>query len=801
MKPVRVPRWLEVPHTVTARGYVALIAFIVVSLTQTLSLTAQEIRGQLINASTNAAIRGAFIVLLDADSVEVRRVLTDPGGRFTIAAPAAGQFRLQSQIVGVQSSISAPIDVAWGKTVDFLFEIPGLEIVLPAVVVEGQRTCRVLPEGGLPTAILWGEAQKALQAVAWTESQQLLRVRSVRYERELDPRTLEVVGEQNSWHQSGLYTGGAFHSPPADRLAEAGYIQDVGSNEWIYYGPDAKALLSDAFVGTHCFVARRSDADRSDVVGLAFEPVPDRDKPDVEGVLWVDAVTGELRDLEFRYTDPPWSVSADRIGGRVEFEHLANGPWIVRRWWLRIPVIGLRARTTGPVRVRAEEETVLAAIREVGGWVNEIETIQGRPVSRAGGATLRGTVLDSDTGEPLRGAKVTLVGTVYEAVTDDSGQFVIDDVVQNTYGVTFTHEVLDDLGFVPPPTEVTVGRDTVLTVDLSVPMRDAMWTTLCPQSDPADGGAIVSGFVRNSRSKEPIAEVFVRISESVAEGGTPGEAAAAPRSGVTDWSGYYRICDVSANVELTAVTSGKSWEESSATLRLEPGQLHVQDFELREEQIVIVLHETSNLAVGANVGIVAPGDGGELIQSALTLNAFVRLLTVSGFQLGAGFRYGVHDIEGVREQYRLSTFYLEPRYAFRMVSKKLTPFVGVRTGIVLEAVWQGDGDFNGTGVELGLSAGVTYLLDRRVRLEAGGGLGATRFKDFSHTKAGRWATCLEGLRESGTDLPRTVQSCSPASFGGPAVALEQPVQHPGSGRQDRWWGLWLGVVVPLFDPG
>ena len=135
-----------------------------------------------------------------------------------------------------------------------------------------------------------------------------------------------------------------------------------------------------------------------------------------------------------------------------------------------------------------------------------------------------------------------------------------------------------------------------------------------------------------------------------------------------------------------------------------------------------------------------------------------------------------------------------------MVSKTLTPFIGVRSGIVLEAVWQGDGDFTGTGVELGLLAGVTYLLDRRVQLEVGGGIGATRFDDFSHDKSGSWSRCLNELQDSGNDLPHIVQSCSPASLSGPAVALEQPVSHPGSGRQDRWWGLWLGIIFPLFEP-
>jgi hypothetical protein len=779
---------------------VAVVASILLAVALTDSLAGQQIRGRLVNTATNRFLHGAFIVLLDADSNEVGRVLTDDGGRFRITAPTAGRFRLQSQIVGVQSAVSEPIQVEWGQTVDYRFEIPGLKVVLPRVIVEGQRTCRSVPQGGIATAILWGEAQKALQAVAWTESQQVLRVRTVRYDRELDPRTLDITGEQNSWHQSGLYTGGAFHSPSADRLAQLGYIQETESEEWIYYGPDANALLSDAFAGTHCFLARQADASRPDLIGLAFEPVPDRDLPDVQGILWVDPGSGELRSLDFRYTDPPWDVSADRIGGHVEFEHLANGPWIVRSWWLRIPVIGIRARTTGPVRVRGERETVLAAIREVGGWVNEIETVTGRPVSRAGGSTLRGTVTDGDTGEPLRGATVSLVGTAYEATTDDSGQFVIHDVVQKTYGVTFSHESLEDLGFVPPPTEVTVGRDTTLTVDLVVPLRSAIWAKLCPRSDPEGGGAIVSGFVRDRRLKQPVAEVFVKVGGDP-EKVDPNAETIPSRSSMTDWSGYYRVCDVVTNVPLRAVTGGTQWEEAGYALELEPGQLYEQDFELREREVIIVRRERSNIAMGANVGMVSPGDAGSLLKTAPSVNAFARWITVSGFQFGGGFRYAVHGIENTREKYRQSAFYLEPRFAFRMVSKTLTPFIGVRSGLVLEAVWQGDGDFTGTGVELGVSAGITYNLDRRIQLEVGAGLGATRFSDFSHDKAGLWTNCLDALQDSGEDLPHTVQSCSPPNLNGPAVSLERSVQHPGSGRRDRWWGLWLGFVAPLFEPG
>ena len=44
-------------------------------------------------------------------------------------------------------------------------------------------------------------------------------------------------------------------------------------------------------------------------MGLAFELTADRDKPDVEGVIWIDEESAELRYVEFGYTDPPWEVT------------------------------------------------------------------------------------------------------------------------------------------------------------------------------------------------------------------------------------------------------------------------------------------------------------------------------------------------------------------------------------------------------------------------------------------------------------------------------------------------------------
>ena len=49
--------------------------------------------------------------------------------------------------------------------------------------------------------------------------------------------------------------------------------------------------------------------------------------------------------------------------------------------------------------------------------------------------TLTGVVIEKGTGETLPNASVTIVGTYYQALTDFSGAFTIDDVKPGTYTV------------------------------------------------------------------------------------------------------------------------------------------------------------------------------------------------------------------------------------------------------------------------------------------------------------------------------------------------------------------------------
>ncbi len=238
-------------------------------------------------------------------------------------------------------------------------EIAVEPVELSGLAVEVERECVVRPEEGLETARLFEAARKTLNAVRWTERGRLFIYEVVRFQRELDPRTL-VVRQQKAdttWRVAVR----PFVAADADDLVQRGFVQESPADT-SYYAPDAEVLLSDAFLDTHCFKVRAGG--ETGLIGLAFEPVPGRAVPDVQGVLWLDPETGALRSLEYRYTDLHIGVPVEHFGGRVEFEQLSTGAWIMGGWYIRGPII----RLSGPWLHR-ERRPKLVAIKEVGGAV------------------------------------------------------------------------------------------------------------------------------------------------------------------------------------------------------------------------------------------------------------------------------------------------------------------------------------------------------------------------------------------------------------------------------------------------
>jgi len=104
-----------------------------------------------------------------------------------------------------------------------------------------------------------------------------------------------------------------------------------------YYGPDARELLSSEFETDHCFTLVAGGGPGSALIGLAFRPVRNRGVPEIEGTLWIDKTTLELRSLEFQYVNAHFPDEVRGVGGRLEFERVQSGAWYPRYWMLRMP--------------------------------------------------------------------------------------------------------------------------------------------------------------------------------------------------------------------------------------------------------------------------------------------------------------------------------------------------------------------------------------------------------------------------------------------------------------------------------
>ncbi|HZD04051.1 MAG TPA: carboxypeptidase regulatory-like domain-containing protein, partial [Longimicrobiales bacterium] len=308
--------------------------------------------------------------------------------------------------------------------------------------------------------------------------------------RELDPERLTVVDEQR--RVDTRFTGESpFAGAPAAELQELGYVRETPDGSFDYYGPDAHVLLSDVFLDSHCFRVHTDDPPEPGWVGLAFEPVERGGVSDVEGVLWVDAATSELRRLDFDYTWLPAGLRDDRMGGLVDFERIPEGPWMVRRWAIRMPVVGLRRSYAFGMEGR--EEPYLMRATETGGEVMEVNLQDGSPLIRTRTATLTRTVFDSIAGEPLEGATVRLAGTDFSAVTGPVGRFRLDGLPDGSYGVVFDAERLEGIPWSPAPVTVRLEAGAEATVDLAVPSRERVLAEGCRVTATEDGTSVVTG--------------------------------------------------------------------------------------------------------------------------------------------------------------------------------------------------------------------------------------------------------------------------------------------------------------------
>ena len=364
-------------------------------------LAAQVVNGSVVLADGTTRVPGAIVVATTASGVTVGRALTTGRGAFVIALAGPATVSLTVLRIGYRPSTGPTVEVGAGATVSTRVVFAARAITLTSVDIRERETCRVQGDSSLAVAQVWEEARKAMLTTQLSNEGAVLTADWIEYDRTLD--TTSRLVQQQRVRSAQHPTTHAFRSQPADVLASAGYVV-ADSGGTTYYAPDADALLSEAFVNSHCFRLAASPLDGADrLIGVAFAPARDhRDARDIEGTLWLDRASAELRFLEYRYTNLPDVAAAAQAGGRVEFLRLAEGQWLVSRWFIRMPQLAMRDRSSeaGQRRlVRARTRQVLRAVRITGGEVLRA-TRRDSVLYQAVGATVTVHLVSPDPARP-----------------------------------------------------------------------------------------------------------------------------------------------------------------------------------------------------------------------------------------------------------------------------------------------------------------------------------------------------------------------------------------------------------------
>jgi hypothetical protein len=484
---------------------------------------AQAIELRLREETTKEPVPGAIVRLL-GEKGPLAQALTNEQGRVVLRAPGAGIYHIKADRIGYRGLLIGPIELASADTYRRDIDMPASRLELPTLEVRGKSACEAGGQGGSLAVALWEEVGKALTANVITQRQRPVPLHVREFQRDLD-RDGNPLRE---WvHASRLTQGQPFGSSPAAVLASKGFVEE-SSDTIIYHAPDAPLILSDEFVATHCF---RSIPGTGQLVGLAFEPTPGRKVSDVQGTLWVDRSTSELKFLEYGYTGLSGARDKAKLGGRVEFRRLPGGEWIIGYWHIRMA--RLEPDTLKSVRgIRTEFYVVerLAGFVEQGGRA-EIAEDGVIPIARA---ILVGRVHDSTTGKGLAGVFVQVRGYRDSILTDHEGRFELVVAAVGPQTAVASHPKLGLLRTLPlRPVLLSLGDTT--RIEFTVPSIPTFVRALCGSTQKGRSGVV--GLARAPVGVPPD-DLQVRVAWQTAGGGTRQDRASPGKNGA------FALCDL-----------------------------------------------------------------------------------------------------------------------------------------------------------------------------------------------------------------------------------------------------------------
>lgn len=318
--------WSAVPFLVALSGF----------LTFSSAGQAQVVRpinGTVVDADTGSPVHGAVVIAFDADDRQLRGTLTARDGTFELPVDPTRIARLFAERLGYAATTISAESLA-DRDASIVIPLAPSPVALTGIVASGRAVCETTdPTSGELTHALWTAARASLRAAFVSEEEGLVLFRIATWLREIERNGTLLYERERAERVTVRHP---FITREPEQLAAEGWVVFDGT-EYIFFGPDARALLSDAFLDTHCFRPASSSPERQGLIGLTFEPLPHRTTPDIAGTFWMHPASGELRLVEYRYMD---GDRVFRLGGEgeIHFRTLDSGAWVVERWAIRAPI-------------------------------------------------------------------------------------------------------------------------------------------------------------------------------------------------------------------------------------------------------------------------------------------------------------------------------------------------------------------------------------------------------------------------------------------------------------------------------
>jgi len=538
-------------------------------------LAAQVLRVRVTEPGSPRGLPGVLLTVEGEGGVTIAKGIANEFGYWYLRLPSLGRYAIRGARIGHVGTPSQGVLASTLDTTDVHLQMPPAPLALPdlSVTSTSPAQCALDADAGGITSLLWSEARKALLANEVGVEQGLTTVELRTYARRLDVRH-RVISERTNVRTTG--SPRPFVTDEPATLSREGFVRQ-GLGGTVFFGPDARLLVSDVFTGDHCFSVQPTDSSSRDLAGLHFRPVPSRSLPEIAGTLWIDKVTGALQKLDFRFVNLalPQQTPAE-LGGQVLFRQLPNGVWIVSQWSMRVPLlatISAGRRVAG----RLVGRDTLLGFAESGGTAVPVGALTSPPATDA--PRLRGVIFDSTAGRPVADVSVTLVGTQHATRTDSAGRYEILVPQTGEYHAMFDHERLAMFGLVASARLVRLVAGTATEANIGVPPVHRLLPLLCPAIPPNDTalGVVVGNLGGQPKPDVRIAAIW-RATAIRPTGSTlvVRDSTVSTEASV-DANGRFRLCGIPTEVELELVGIGDKTSVLLGVVSLMAGRLLVVD--------------------------------------------------------------------------------------------------------------------------------------------------------------------------------------------------------------------------------